>query len=332
LPLSRPTLLVIIDAEEEFDWRTIPPQVSGIRAMSHQARAQRIFERFGCVPTYAVDYSIASQREGYAPLLEMLEAGRCSIGAQVHPWHNPPLEEELCVRNSYPGNPPRELERAKLRWVTDTIEANLGIRPTLYRAGRYGLGLNTAALQLGYKIDCSVRPFFPSIGDGRPDYRTASNFPFWLHDDRNILEIPVTVGLTGHLRHFRNLLIPLELPSLKLLRIGGILALGNLIDRHQPSPEGTTIADAQRLTRSMIADGHRLFVMSYHSPSLLPGNTPYVLTTADLRLDWIERYFEFFLGEVRGCLSTPDLIYEAAMAEREYQQTVPAMIQADAAQ
>ena len=69
----------------------------------------------------------------------------------------------------------------------------------------------------------------------------------------------------------------------------------------------------------MLADGHRLFVMGYHSPSLQPGNTPYVRTAADLQLllAWIEGYLDFFLGEIGGRLGRPDAIYDAPCDERD---------------
>ncbi|MEP6908240.1 MAG: glycosyltransferase, partial [Pseudoxanthomonas sp.] len=98
--LDQPVLLVIIDAEEEFDWAVVPPLTSGIEAMRHQVKAQRIFERFGCVPTYAIDYPVAVHRDGYGPLLDYLQSGACGIGTQLHPWLNPPIEEDLCERNS----------------------------------------------------------------------------------------------------------------------------------------------------------------------------------------------------------------------------------------
>jgi hypothetical protein len=69
----------------------------------------------------------------------------------------------------------------------------------------------------------------------------------------------------------------------------------------------------------MLAHGHRLFVIGYHSPSLQPGNTPYVRTAADLQhlLAWLEGYMEFFLGEIGGRMSTPDAIYSAATHIRD---------------
>ena len=84
---------------------------------------------------------------------------------------NPPIDEELIECNSFPGNLPRRLEREKLIRLTETIEANFGCRPLLYRAGRYGFGPHTAELlaEIGYEIDCSVLPFTDLSGKGGPD-------------------------------------------------------------------------------------------------------------------------------------------------------------------
>ena len=289
--------------------------------MRHQAPAQRIFERFGCVPTYAVDYPVAAQRDGYAPLLEFLQSGACEIGTQLHPWLNPPVEERICERNSYPGNLPKTLEAAKLRILTDVIEANLGVRSTLYRSGRFGLGPNTPDLLagMGYRIDCSVRPHFESGGDGGPDYQDAYAHPFWLDAAQSVLELPVTVGLTGKLARFPGLLSPAAHPALRPLRLRGLLARGRLLDRIQLTPEGTRLIEAQRLTRAMLADGHRLFVVGYHSPSLQPGNTPFVRNAADLQhlLGWLEGYMEFFLGDIGGAMATPDEMFSLAVQARD---------------
>src|SRR3546814_12607169 len=57
----------------------------------------------------------------------------------------------------------------------------------------------------------------------------------------------------------------------------------------------------------MLRSGHRLFSFTYHSPSLQPGNLPYVQSDSDLRvfLDRFEAYFDFFFGEVGGRAITP---------------------------
>jgi hypothetical protein len=59
-----------------------------------------------------------------------------------------------------------------------------------------------------------------------------------------------------------------------------------------------------------------VFVLTYHSPSLAPGHTPYVRTAADLQyfLGWIEAYLAFFFGEIGGKPATPGLVLERALA------------------
>ena len=60
------------------------------------------------------------------------------MGAHLHPWVTPPHEEVVCLVNSYPCNLPDDLERRKLRVLSDAIEARLGRRATVYKAGRHG--------------------------------------------------------------------------------------------------------------------------------------------------------------------------------------------------
>ena len=64
---------------------------------------------------------------------------------------------------------------------------------------------------------------------------------------------------------------------------------------------------ARLLSRALLREGQRVFNFTYHSPSLAPGNTPYVRDDAELRafLRRIEEYLGFFLGEVGGRPATP---------------------------
>jgi hypothetical protein len=64
----------------------------------------------------------------------------------------------------------------------------------------------------------------------------------------------------------------------------------------------------------MLRHGHRVFHLTYHSPSLLPGNTPYVRTEKELDqfLDRISGFLEFFFGECGGLPATPFDIKDAA--------------------
>ena len=142
---TAPLVVTLIDAEEAFDWSTqpFPRAAADVTSMSEQFRAQRVFERYGVVPTYMVDYPVATQSEGRDPLRDLLRDGRCDIGAQLHPWVTPPLIEELTARHSYPGNLPVALEYEKLNVLTKAIEDGLGVQPLIYRAGRFGAGPRT---------------------------------------------------------------------------------------------------------------------------------------------------------------------------------------------
>src|SRR5437762_1691402 len=134
---EHPHLTVIVDAEEEFDWSAdFSRSATSTRSISHQLAAQSILDRFGIIPTYAVDYPVASQARAYEPLRELLTDGRCNIAVHLHPWVNPPFVEDVNERNSYPGNLPQPLEKEKLARLKGKIEENFHIEPNIYRAGR----------------------------------------------------------------------------------------------------------------------------------------------------------------------------------------------------
>jgi hypothetical protein len=69
----------------------------------------------------------------------------------------------------------------------------------------------------------------------------------------------------------------------------------------------------RRLTRALLHDGVRVFVFSFHSPSVMPGGTPYVRSQSDLDrfLDKCRRYFDFFMKELNGVTMTPLEIKDA---------------------
>ena len=59
---DKPLLLTTIDAEEAFDWdKPFTRSAIDVGSMASQEKAHRVFERFGVVPTYMVDYPIVSQ-------------------------------------------------------------------------------------------------------------------------------------------------------------------------------------------------------------------------------------------------------------------------------
>jgi len=311
-PLTRPILLVVVDTEEEFDWGAgFDRGATAVSAMAEIGRFQSVCDTAGVHPCYVIDYPVASQPEGYEQLQEYAAAGRCEIGAHLHPWVNPPFDEAVNARNSYPGNLEPELESAKLEALRDTIAVNFGSAPRTYKAGRYGSGPNTPGIleALGFQIDLSAAPCFDLRADGGPDFRFAPADPTWSGAQQRMLSLPTTGGFTGLLsqRQAARLFFAGDSRLLQAIRWRGWLSRLGIAHQQRLSPEGYTLDDNKRLTRQLLAEGHRVLSFSFHSPSLKPGCTAYATSAQEVNefLDRIRAYIEFFLEELGGEVLTP---------------------------
>jgi hypothetical protein len=310
-PETQPILCVVIHTEEEFDWsKPHDRHATTVEHMRHIDRAQALFDEFGIVPNYVVDYPIASQPLAIEALRPFADAGRALIGAHLHPWVSPPHDEAVNAFNSYPGNLPRALEEAKLRLLTEQIERAFGTRPVTYLAGRYGFGPNTAQIleDLGYEVDISPAVPIDFSADGGPDYSAFSSDPFWFGSRRRLLGLPGTGGYVGALRAGGTPLYRrLTTPALRRAKVTGAVARLGLLERIRLSPEDYSDDEMRRLTTTLFDDGVRVFVFSFHSPSVMPGGTPYVRNADDLErfLSKCRRYFEFFFGQQGGAAMTP---------------------------
>lgn len=321
LPDGPPLLLVVVDTEEEFDWtRPFDRASVAASAMQAQYRAQDIFDGFGVKPTYVIDYPVASTPEAAGVLARFHQAGTCQIGAHLHPWVNPPHAEVVSTRNSYPGNLPVDLEREKLAALGKAIEASFGFRPTIYKAGRYGVGRATAATlrELGYSIDMSLVPHTDFGADGGPDFRALPDRPHWVGEGRDLLEIPLSRGFSGRLAGLGPALYD-RLAGLAWARLPGIFARAGLLERATLTPEGVDTAAHLRLLDAMRRQGHRVFTLNYHSPSLAAGHTPYVRSADELDrfLASIRAFLAHFLGPFGGRAATPADILALAGGTRD---------------
>jgi peptidoglycan/xylan/chitin deacetylase (PgdA/CDA1 family) len=315
---ERPRFWVTIDTEEDFDWEA-PFARTGYRLASVPALVdcQSYFERAGVRPIYLVDWPIVSDDRAVEILGAAQSTGGCDIGAQLHPWVTPPHDETVSARNSYTGNLPADLQRAKMTALRDAIRDRFGIQPTAYRAGRYGLGPETATMlaELGFRCDTSVRSGFDYRAGHGPDYRDAPLHPWWVRTAQGaILEMPVTTIFGGLLGGAGRALY--HSVARGGMYAGAALARFGLVERIALTPEGIP---AERACRAIdIAIGMRLPVLtfSFHSPSLQPGNTPYVRSQADL--DRFYRWWDVVLGHLarRGVepTTTADIL---AMAEHK---------------
>ena len=247
--------------------------------------AHRRLSSLGVKPTYLVDYPVANNPAAAAILHSFIADDEAVVGAQLHPWVNPPFTETISNANSFAGNLPPGVEQAKLTNLTNKIREMVGIQPTIYRAGRYGVGPGTAKLliELGYELDVSTRPLFDYSSEGGPDFSSFPAWPWWVDANRRLLEMPLSAIYAGYWRRRGGSLFPAT-AGLPLLR--GALAKSGLLQRVALTPEGMPLKDVLQAIDIMLDQPIGVFSLSFHSPSLRPGNTPYVRDQAELRSFW----------------------------------------------
>lgn len=284
---------VFVDTEEEFDWsQPHSRDARSTKTAESLPIIQRRLRGYGLQPVYLIDHPIATDPRCVATLREFQEAGACTVGTQLHAWVNPPFDEEVTRFNSFAGNLPVELERAKLTCLTETIEDGIGVRPTVYRAGRYGVGPNTAALlsELGYNADVSVRATFDYRDEGGPDFSQVQPYPYRVG---SLVEIPLGAAYVGALRGSGGKLFH---AARRTPLAQGILSRAGLLSRVALTPEGMPLAEVLEAIDRLLDDGMQLFSISFHSPSVEPGHTPYVRDARDLALfyAWWDGVFDLF--------------------------------------
>jgi hypothetical protein len=320
LPASSPAqLFIIVDTEEEFDWSAPFSRESvGVTAIQEVPRLQQAVAPYRLKPTYVVDYPVAATPSSAETLGAFAHAGDCRIGAHLHPWVTPPFDEPLVPEMSFGCNLGASIEQAKLQELTGTIATRLNVRPRVFKAGRYGLGTSTVKIleSLEYDVDTSVIPHMDFRAESGPSFLGFSPKPALFGTVRRLLELPCTTGFTGAARRLGESLHGLaSSAALQPLRAVGILSRSGLLNRVMLSPEGNGLDEMKALTRALHADGVRTFALTFHSPSLKPGCTPYVKTAADRDafLDTITRYCDFFFTEMHGRPTTAEELFEVSV-------------------
>jgi hypothetical protein len=105
-----------------------------------------------------------------------------------------------------------------------------------------------------------------------------------------LLELPVTTVYSGMLRQVGKHIhrVQRHIPTF----FAGFSRL-NLLERIALTPEGVTPAEAIRGIDVALEAGLPLLVLSFHSPSLAPGFTPYSQSEAEVEAlyDWFEQVY-----------------------------------------
>jgi hypothetical protein len=298
-------LVVSIDTEEDnWDRSRHDVRLENIGALPRMAA---FFDRFGVRPTYFTTYQVAIDPGAAAVMREVGCDGRGEIGAHLHPWNTPPLTEAFEPRNSMLKNLPADLQLEKIQALTAALTEAFGFSPTVFRTGRYGIGRDTvgALLRCGYRVDSSVSPFvsLKRMDDG-PSFVGAPMVPYRLAAGRDVrepapdgelVEIPLSYGFNrGPFRVWDPARRLLEARPLRWFRLAGLAERTGLIRRLTLCPELASAEDMLTLSRRLLEHGVRHLHLTWHSPSFMPGLSPFAATVRDVERLYasIETYFE----------------------------------------
>lgn len=272
---------LFVDTEEEFDWAAPFSRTGhGVTALDGMARGQGYFAAAGIKPVYVTDYPVIDSDAAADMMGRWLADGAADIGAHLHPWVNPPHVEEVTAANSYVGFLPEAVERAKLEVLCQRIADRFGQRPIAYRAGRYGVGQNSARLleAAGFRLDSSVRSRFDYSGQHGPDFQGLPQHPYWAGPNRALVELPLSTAFVGLLRGGGERLYR---AAQGMGPMAGALARARMLSRVPLTPEGISVREAIQAIDALIVEGVRVLNFSFHSPTLAPGHTPYVRDEGD---------------------------------------------------
>ena len=302
-------LIVSIDTEED-NWDRSRHDVR-LENIGELPRMAAFFDRLGVRPTYFTTYQVAIDPQAAGVMREVGSDDRAEIGAHLHPWNTPPLTEAFEPRNSMLKNLPAELQLAKIQSLTAALEEAFRFTPTAFRTGRYGIGRDTvgALLSCGYRVDSSVSPFVSlETTDDGPSFVGAPMVPYRMAAGRDVrepapdgdlVEIPLSYGFNrGPFSLWDPARRMLEAAPLRWFRLAGLAARTGLIKRLTLCPELASVADMLTLSRRLLEHGVRHLHLTWHSPSFMPGLSPFAATARDVAHLYasIEEYLEGLSG------------------------------------
>jgi hypothetical protein len=278
--MGKPLLVVSIDAEEEGLWSdSYRADGNTCRNIAHLPRLHAIFARLRVKPTYLVDYPVATDATACAILRELSAGGACEIGAHLHPWCTPPLERDGArVPVTYAHQLPPEMQAAKLERLCSAIADSLAVRPTSYRAGRWGFAASTVGVleRLGFVVDSSVKPLWWDPSRGGPSFIRAPQSAYRLDrgdvcrpGDSSLIEVPATVGFVGEHGSAWEQVTRLLWPA------PGLRRWLEWLGRRALLPEVYPLEDMCALTDRLIARGVSVLNLTLHSSATLAGATPF---------------------------------------------------------
>ncbi len=295
--IMRTKVFITIDTEEDL-WDKWKATDNPVRNISRIPMLQEVFDRFGAVPTYLVDYPVVADNGSRAILKKIHDAGGCEIGTHCHPWNTPPIVHgAINNHNSMLSNLPYDVLCPKIETLHREIVNRFGVAPVSFRAGRWGFSSDVARCiaGLGYRIDTSIIPFTDLGKMEGPDFSGARLAPyrfkpediFRQNPDGPLLEVPPTVGfLQADFEKCSNVSAIIRrslgygVPSRVVFKALDVL---RILNYRCLSPELSNGEDMLDLARTVVAAGCGYLHIFMHSTVLIPGVTSHVRNEEELR-------------------------------------------------
>ena len=299
-------LICSIDVEED-NWL---PQRSACTAENVRRLPTLVplLKDLGVRPTFFVSHA-AARHPGAAAFIERaIEETGGELAAHLHPWNTPPSPERATPSTTMMCNLPPELQRAKLASLLDAHESAFGRRPTTFRAGRLGGGPRVVRqlVDAGFTVDSSVAPLTDLSDEAGPSFMDS---PIEAHmlaaeptagdvgDPPSIVEVPLSVSLTRMpLERWRAVRQDL-LSTVRGQAVLRAMSATRVLRRVALSPEVESTVDMLRAAQVLLASGAGYVQLTWHSPTLVPGLTPFTRTLPDVRR--FLRTLESVIGRLR---------------------------------
>jgi len=292
--VPKPLFVITLDTEPDDEWGR--PRVATTENARFIPRFHELCAGKGFKVTYLMTLEMVEDEFLRSYLGPRLQSGECEVGAHLHPWNTPPLvpaTDDDLAHHPYPFEYPPDVQRQKLETLVGAIERCYGVRPTSYKAGRWGLDAVHARLleDLGFLVDTSVCPginWGPSKGDprgtGGPNFNRAPTHPYRLSGDDvcrpgslGLLEIQPTIVFYSALGRYVPGVRALYWRFRRVRRAFDRYHVGSLWLRPYPY---MTVARLARVAELALRAGRPVLNLTLHSSELMPGGSPYNRTDA----------------------------------------------------
>ena len=264
-----------------------------------------LFRKHDLVPTYLVSPEILQDAECVGVLRGLRDA---ELGTHLHgEFIEPEADREAPVTSTPQTAYAPEVERQKLKNLTDLFESAIGRRPLSFRAGRFALGRRSLQFldELGYRVDSSVTPFRTN------EYRGGLSSNYWgaplapyhpsAEDPRRpgslrLLEVPVTI-LAPILARWPSFLLR-RLSDRTMNKAPMRMLLGGPIEKMWVRPLRGTPEQLASWADAVIASWEPgstpVLNVMFHSVEVIAAASPYTQTEQDVRglLGGLEHLFE----------------------------------------